>query len=234
MLIQTQTWRGEDYCRLLEYLLRKLFKEGIIQNIQQYLSALCKRLTSALLFVALCVSPLCLPRSRSAHWGGSEQGFVKDTYQLAFPNTKAKQRWGCQRARVKQVLSGAEGHRQGLIAGTDVFVSFHGCVVNDEWFPLCLKACCHILVNEAASYSLVGVMGLAWLQPHGKQQRATDGDKGAVAMKTGLTWHSQTCQQQSARLYAAFVFNQWRTNWKWFPQLEQLLFNNSEDIIIYL
>lgn len=60
MLIQIQTWREEDYCRLLEYLLRKLFKGGIIQNIQQYLSALCKSLTSALLFVALCVSPLCL------------------------------------------------------------------------------------------------------------------------------------------------------------------------------
>lgn len=42
MLIQTQTWRGEDYCRLFEHHLRKLFKEGIIKNIQQYLSALCK------------------------------------------------------------------------------------------------------------------------------------------------------------------------------------------------
>lgn len=42
MLIQTQTWRGEDYCRLLEHLLKKLFKEGIMRNIQQYLSALCK------------------------------------------------------------------------------------------------------------------------------------------------------------------------------------------------
>ena len=61
MLIQTQTWRGKDYRRLLEYLLRKLFKEGIIQNIQQYLSALCKSLSSALLFVAVYVSPLCLP-----------------------------------------------------------------------------------------------------------------------------------------------------------------------------
>lgn len=119
MLIQTQTWRGKDYCRLLEYLLRKLFKEGIIQNIQQYLSALCKSLTSALPFVALCLSPLCLP----VHRGGSEQGFVKDIYQLAFPNTKAKQRWGCQRARVKQVPSGAPRRRRGLIAGTDVFVS---------------------------------------------------------------------------------------------------------------
>lgn len=92
MLIQTQTWRGEDYRRLLEYLLRKLFKEGIIQNIQQYLSALCKSLTSALLFLAVCVSPLCLPRSLSVHRGGSEQGFMKDIGQLAFPNTKAKQR----------------------------------------------------------------------------------------------------------------------------------------------
>lgn len=42
MLIQTQTWQRQDYCRLLEHLLRKLFKEGIIRNIQQYLSALCK------------------------------------------------------------------------------------------------------------------------------------------------------------------------------------------------
>lgn len=88
VLIQTQTCRGEDYCGLLEYLLRKLFKEGIIQNNQQYLSALCKSLTSALLFVALCLSPLCLP----VHWGRSEQGFVKGIYQLAFPNTKAKER----------------------------------------------------------------------------------------------------------------------------------------------
>lgn len=61
MLIHTQTWRGKDYCRLLEYLLKKLFKDGIIQNIQQYLSALCKSLTSALLFVVLCVSPPSLP-----------------------------------------------------------------------------------------------------------------------------------------------------------------------------
>lgn len=80
LLIQTQTWRGADYRRLLEYLLRKLFKEGIIQNIQQYLSALCKSLSSALLFVALCVSPLRLPLSRPVHWGDAEQGFVKDIF----------------------------------------------------------------------------------------------------------------------------------------------------------
>lgn len=53
----------------------------------------------------------------------------------------------------------------------------HGCVVNDEWFPLCLKACCHILVNEAASYSLVGVMGLAWLQLHLKKQGAAESSR---------------------------------------------------------
>lgn len=41
-LVQTQTWRAEDYCRLFEHLSRRLFKEGIIRNIQQYLSALCK------------------------------------------------------------------------------------------------------------------------------------------------------------------------------------------------
>lgn len=33
---------GEDYRRLLEHLWRRLFKDGIIRNIQQCLSALCK------------------------------------------------------------------------------------------------------------------------------------------------------------------------------------------------
>lgn len=162
MLIQTQTWRGKDYCSLLDYLLRKPFKEGIIQNIQQYLSALCKSLTSALLFVAVCVSPLRLPPSLPAHWGGSEQGYVKDTRQLAFPNTKSK----TEVRKPKSLCeAGAGGAPARPYRWRRCVCLLHGCVVNDEWFPLCLNACCHIPVNEAASYSLVGVMGLAWLQP---------------------------------------------------------------------
>lgn len=133
------------------------FKEGIIQNIQQYLRALCKSLTSALLFVALCLSPRCLPVQRQG------QGFVKDVHKLAFPNTEAERKvrmpksWCKNRCRAAL----ARPHRWHRCV-----CLLHGCVVNDEWFPLCLKACCHIPVNEATSYGLVGVMGLAWLQPH--------------------------------------------------------------------
>lgn len=125
MLIQTQTWRREDYCRLLEHLLRKLFKEGIIQNIQQYLSALC---TSALLLVAPLSPPLCLP----AHWGGCEQGFMKDIYQLAFPQTKAN-----QKMRIPKNLCETGARRVGGGVSRPYrwcrWVCFlHGCVVNDE------------------------------------------------------------------------------------------------------
>lgn len=60
MLIQAQTRGWEDYWKLLEHLLRKLLKAGFIQNTEQYLSALCKSLTNALLFVALCASSIVL------------------------------------------------------------------------------------------------------------------------------------------------------------------------------
>lgn len=148
MLIQTQTRRGEDYCRLWEYLLRKLFKEGIIQNIQQYLSALCKSLTSALLFVALCLSPLCLPALAG---GGSEQGFVKDIYQLTFPNTKSKAEVRVPKSSCETGAERCRGAPARPYRWHRCVCLLHGCVVNDEWFPLCLKACCHIPVNEAAS-----------------------------------------------------------------------------------
>lgn len=171
MLIQTQTWWEEDYCRLLEYLLRKLFKDGIIQNIQQYLSALCKSLTSALLFVALCVSPLSLSAcSLGKLWTRIREGHLL----ISIPKHKSK-------AEVRKPKSSCEtgAERCGGAPARPYHCRrcvclLHGCVVNDEWFPLCLNACCHIPVNEAASYSLVGVMGLAWLQPNGKWLRAAE------------------------------------------------------------
>lgn len=165
MLIQTQTWRKEDYCGLLGHLSRKPFKEGFIQNIQQYLSALRKKSypwpppCSTLFLTSL--SPLSLRRL----WSRIHEGHLP----ISIPKHKGKaeDQDAKERAWMKQVLSGAKArsyrwHRRVCL--------LHDCVLNDEWFPLCQRARCHIAVNEAASYILVGVMGLAWLQLHDKKK----------------------------------------------------------------
>lgn len=166
MLIQAQTegW-GEDYWKLLEYLSRKLLKEGFIQNIGQYLSALCKSLTSALLFVALCASSLCMSPFFVGSPGRFQARFCQGRLLINILQHKpnAEVRNSCE--------TGAAGHRLSLVVRPDVFASSMAAwlMMNDL---LCLNACCHILVNEAATYSLAGVMGLARLQPSDKQLKA--------------------------------------------------------------
>lgn len=110
-----------------------------------------KSLTSIVLLVALCLSPFSL-----FTLGGCDRDSWR-TLPISIPKHKGK---------VEDEESLCE---TGAKPGKGVLARpyrwhrcvclFHGCVVNDEWLPLCQKACCHIPVNEAASYSLV-VMGL--------------------------------------------------------------------------
>lgn len=113
VLIQTETWQGEDYSRLLEHPSEKAVQRWYYVK---------HPAISKVLFVR--VEP-----SRTGHHvshpsvflfsGGGTQGFTEDIYQLAFPNINSKQmirmpRSACGRHRCRAVHRGT---------GTDVFVS---------------------------------------------------------------------------------------------------------------
>lgn len=85
VLMQTETWRGEDYSRLLEHPSEKALQRRYYAK---------HAAISKVLFVR--VEP-----SRTWHLvphpsvflfsGGGKQGFMEDIYQLAFPNINSKQ-----------------------------------------------------------------------------------------------------------------------------------------------
>lgn len=110
----------EDYWKLLEYLSRKLLKEGFIQNIKQYLSALCKSLTNALLFVALCASPLCMSPFFVGSPGIFQARFCQGRLLINILQHKPKAE---VRKPKNSCETGAAGRRQSLVVGPDVFVS---------------------------------------------------------------------------------------------------------------
>lgn len=129
MLIQTETWEWKDYWGLLEYLLRKLLKEGIIQNIEQYLSALCKSLTSALLFVGFLFFPSLHASlfvwSLGRLWARFSQGHL--LINILKHKTKAE---------VRKPKSSCETGAAGCQQGSDLFVSSMAALLmmNDSLF----------------------------------------------------------------------------------------------------
>lgn len=136
----------------------------MIQNIQQYLSVLCKSLSCAHHLEALSLTSQSL-----CSLGGLRTRIIEGRVLISITKvTKSKQRIRMPKSSLKETPSSAKAHRQGRCV-----CLLHGGVVKDEWLLLRPKACCHILVNEAASYSPVGVMGLAWFQVEDNEQGVT-------------------------------------------------------------
>lgn len=128
VLIQTETWRGEDYRRLLEHPSEKAFQRRYYAK---------HPAISKVLFVGVEPSRTwCLVSHPSVFLfrGGGKQGFMEDIYQLAFANINSKQmirmpKSACGRNRCRAVHRGT---------GTDGFVS--SMAVWNESFRLQQKA----------------------------------------------------------------------------------------------
>lgn len=156
-LVQTQTWRVEDYRRLFEHLSRRLFKEGIIRNIQQYLSALCKESYP-------CPPPrgtLSLTSLPPRSPGRLRTRFREGHLPISVSRKTQKAE------RLSGTCDGLSEKRPYRWHRCVCFL--HGCMFNDEWFPRC-----RVPANEAVSYSLLGVMG-AGETPATWQRRETGG-----------------------------------------------------------
>lgn len=85
VLIQTETWRGEDYSRLLEHPSEKALQRRYYAKHPAISKVLFVRVEASR--TGQCVSHF----SVFLFSGGGIQGFTEDIYQLAFPNINSKQ-----------------------------------------------------------------------------------------------------------------------------------------------
>lgn len=128
---------GEDYRRLLEHLWRSLFKDGIIPNIQQCLSALCKESyprpppsTGTLSLTSLAPPPS--PVSNEA------------ANELSPKSSEVGEMWRDDRP---------------ALSPTWCVCFLRGCAVRGERFPPQPQAPCHVPRQQSRSYGPVGFNG---------------------------------------------------------------------------
>lgn len=118
---------------------------------------------------------------------------------------------------IRQKQRGEEAKRAPCETGADEAVSrLRGRTVNDERFPLPSKRLLsHRLSMAAASYSVVGVMGLAWRQRYG------DGGRRRGGGGEGGKWFKRTFPNVSTTTRPPLFISD-AQNYKCFSQLERL------------